>query len=407
MKKKLLTIFLYLILSTLFNLVISEVNTLFDPDFNLNISQFIQKHGYPVENHFATTKDGYILSLQRIKNGKKINNKNNLKKIKPAVILQHGLEDIGTSWVIQENSYQSLGFILADEGYDVWISNARGTIYSNKHLKYTIDDVEYWNFSFDEMGQFDLPCIVDYVINVTGNSKVNYISHSQGTTMGFIGFIEGNELTEKINTFFALAPVTRVTHCKSVLLNLIAQLSIGEVANLVGMKAFPMDIPSLRALLLPSVCSITPFSCSTSLGLLYGNDFSTNLNQTRLPVILSQIPGGTSTKNIIHWSQNFKNGFQKFDYGSSDENYIHYSQSTPPKYNITNYSKTIPTIIFTGDSDILSTKEDTNWLIPQLNNLILFKNILNFNHIDFVWSSNSYKQVYSDIVKYLFKYNKF
>ncbi|KAN0034469.1 hypothetical protein ACTFIV_000982 [Dictyostelium citrinum] len=405
--KKILTIFLYLILSTFFNLVISEVNTLFDPNYNFNISQFIQKHGYPVENHFATTKDGYILSLQRIKNGKKINNKKNLKKIKPAVLLQHGLEDIGTSWVIQENSYQSLGFILADEGYDVWISNVRGTIYSNKHLNYTIDDVEYWNFSFDEMGQFDLPCIVDYVINVTGNSKVNYIGHSQGTTMGFIGFIEGNELTKKINTFFALAPVTRVTHCKSVILNLIAQLSIGEVANIVGMKAFPMDIPSLRALLLPSFCSITPFACSTSLGLLYGNDFNTNLNQTRLPVILSQIPGGTSTKNIIHWSQNFKNGFQKFDYGSSDENYIHYSQSTPPKYNITNYSKTIPTIIFTGDIDILSTKEDTNWLIPQLNNLILFKNILNFNHIDFVWSSNSYKQIYSDIVKYLFKYNKF
>ncbi|KAN0039510.1 hypothetical protein ACTA71_007299 [Dictyostelium dimigraforme] len=403
MKKKILV--LYLILSTLLKSVQSEVNTLFDPDFNLNITQFIQKHGYPIENHSTTTKDGYIISLQRIPNGKKIIN-NNIK-VKPAVILQHGLEDIGTSWVIHENDYQSLGFILADQGFDVWISNVRGTIYSNKHVKYNINDVEYWNFSFDEMSEFDLPSVVDYVINKTGNLKVNYIGHSQGTTMGFIGFIDGSKLSNKINTFFALAPVSRVTHCKSVLLNLIAQLSIGEVVNLVGMKAFPMDMPSLRALLLPSVCSITPLVCTSSLALLYGNDFSTKLNQSRLPVILSQIPGGTSTKNVIHWSQNFKYGFQKFDYGSSDENFIHYSQPTPPKYNISNFSKTIPTFIFTGDSDILSTNDDTNWLISQLNNLIISKNIINYNHIDFVWGTDTYKKIYSDIIKYLFKYNKF
>ncbi|EAL73071.1 hypothetical protein DDB_G0268964 [Dictyostelium discoideum AX4] len=358
MKKKILILFFFLILSTLFNFVQSEINTLFDPDFNLNISQFIQKHGYPVENHFATTKDGYIISLQRIPNGKKIINNN--KKLKASVILQHGLEDIGTTWVIQENDYQSLGFILADEGYDVWISNVRGTRYSNKHLKYNVNDVEYWNFTFDEMSEFDLPCVVDYVINVTGNDKVNYIGHSQGTTMGFIGFKEGSELTKKINTFFALAPVTRVTHCKSVLLNLISQLSIGEIVNLVGIKSFPMDIQPLRVLLLPSVCSITPFACTTSLRLLFGSDdgddgdFSSNLNQTRLPIILSQSPGGTSTKNMIHWSQNFKKGFQKFDYGSSHENFIHYSQSTPPKYNITNFSKTIPTFLFTGGNDTIN-----------------------------------------------------
>ncbi|KAM9961109.1 hypothetical protein ACTFIW_010285 [Dictyostelium discoideum] len=412
MKKKILILFYFLILSNLLNFVQSEINTLFDPDFNLNISQFIQKHGYPVENHFATTKDGYIISLQRIPNSKKIiNNNNNKKKLKPSVILQHGIEDIGTTWVIQENDYQSLGLTLADEGYDVWISNVRGTRYSNKHLKYTVNDIEYWDFTFDEMSEFDLPCIVDYVINVTGNHKVNYIGHSQGATMGFIGFKEGSELSNKINTFFGLAPAARVTHSKSVLLNLISQLSVGEVVNLVGIKSFPMDIQSLRVLLLPSVCSITPFACTTSLRLLFGSDgdgFSSNLNQTRLPVIFSQLPGGTSTKNMIHWSQNLNNNeFRKFDYGSSHENFIHYSQSTPPKYNITNLSKKIPTFLFTGGNDILSTKEDNDWLIAQLKqNLIFSKNIINFNHIDFTWGIDAYIKIYPDIVKYLFQYNK-
>ncbi|KAM9986939.1 hypothetical protein ACTFIY_011374 [Dictyostelium cf. discoideum] len=412
MKNILTIIYIIIILLTILiscNVTQSKEDKLFDPDFKLNISQLIAKQGYLVENHFATTKDGYIISLQRIPNGINNNNKklfkSNDKKLKASVILQHGLEDIGTTWVFQEIRYQSLGFILADEGYDVWISNVRGTRYSNKHLKYNVNDDQYWDFSFDEMSEFDLPSMVDYIINVTGNNKVNYIGHSQGTTMGFIGFKEGSELSKKINTFFALAPVARVTHCKSPLFNFLVNLKFGLILKLFGVKSFLMDSPILRGFLIPSFCSITPIACTTSLGFITGWGENSNLNETRLPIILSQSPGGTSTKNIIHWSQNLKNEFQKFDYGSSHENFIHYSQSTPPKYNITNFSKTIPTIIFTGGKDLISTKEDYNWLIPQLNNLIYYKHIDSYSHLDFVWGNDAYKQVYTDILKYLLKYN--
>ncbi|KAK5576247.1 hypothetical protein RB653_007388 [Dictyostelium firmibasis] len=406
MKIKKYILIIVLIIITIFNSnnVESKENKILDPDFKLNISQIISKQGYSVENHLTITKDGYILSLQRIPNGKNKKLFDN-KLIKPSVLLQHGLEDIGTSWVIQENDYQSLGFILADEGYDVWISNVRGTRYSNKHVKYTDDDEEYWNFSFDEMSEFDLPSMIDYIINVTGNVKVNYIGHSQGTAMGFIGFKEGSDLSNKINTFFALAPVARITHCKSPIFNFLGGLRFGSILNLFGVKSFLMDSPIFRGIVLPSVCSITPFVCTSSLGLITGWDNS-NLNQTRLPVILSQSPGGTSTKNIIHWTQNLNYGFQKFDYGSEYENFIHYSQSTPPSYNITDYSKTIPTILYTGGKDLITTKEDFNWLIPQINNLINHKHIDYYSHLDFVWGIDAYKQIYNDIVKYLLKYNK-
>ena len=46
----------------------------------------------------------------------------------------------------------------------------------------TDDKPEYWDFSFDEMGRFDLPANIDFVLEKTGKDKIIYIAHSQGTT---------------------------------------------------------------------------------------------------------------------------------------------------------------------------------------------------------------------------------
>ena len=91
--------------------------------------------------------------------------------------MQHGIVDDGGTWLYQEKD-QSLALQLVEMGYDVWIANSRGTVYSNVHLDYTVDDREFWDFTFHEMGQYDLPANLKFVLKKTGADQVIYIGHS-------------------------------------------------------------------------------------------------------------------------------------------------------------------------------------------------------------------------------------
>lgn len=133
---------------------------------------------------------------------------------RPPVFLQHGLSDCADTWMVHWPDVAP-AFVVSRAGYDVWLGNSRGNIYSHRHTTLDPNSAEYWNFDWQEMGQYDLKAELDYVTSYTKYEKVAYIGHSQGTSQMFYGTAMFEDyFASKVNLFVALGPVTKIPHSK-------------------------------------------------------------------------------------------------------------------------------------------------------------------------------------------------
>ena len=78
------------------------------------------------------TEDGYILGLFRIHGQIKPGSEEKAVVHKAPVLLQHGLGVDMMQWVMND-AWRAPAFILARQGYDVWLGNNRGTTQSYGH----------------------------------------------------------------------------------------------------------------------------------------------------------------------------------------------------------------------------------------------------------------------------------
>ncbi|XP_038064867.1 lysosomal acid lipase/cholesteryl ester hydrolase-like [Patiria miniata] len=261
-----------------------------DPDVMRNASELITSKGYPCERHFVTTADGFILGLQRIPHGRNetgvhsstaqaINatepSTNTTKR--PVVFLQHGLLCSSTNW-LTNLANQSFAYILADAGFDVWLGNVRGNVYSMGNTHLSSDSNEFWDWSWDQMAEYDLPAMVDLALEVSGQDQLYYVGHSQGSLMAFAGLSKNKELEKKIKMFFALGPVATVGHMTSPLRYLSTFLpEIEFLLNILGVRDF-LPSSKITEWLAADLCTGADVWCENIVFVLCGFDRS-NLNE--------------------------------------------------------------------------------------------------------------------------------
>ncbi|XP_070610012.1 lysosomal acid lipase/cholesteryl ester hydrolase-like [Erythrolamprus reginae] len=278
---------------------------------------------------------------------------------KPVVLLVCGILTEGRSWILNLPS-NSLGFVLADAGYDVWLINNRGTSWSRRHQNLTIDQEEFWNFSFHEMAIYDIPAAINFILNKTKQNSLYYIGHSQGASI-----VEMVELLQGRAEEFVQFLSDKVT-----------QIQNDLDSNLTGSSLSPIIWEEFKL--------VTPEEVDKASRACDDQNCVTTKTECSIPSVVLPRP-----YQVIFESDEFKH----FDYGN--QNKAIYNMTKPPFYKIEDV--TVPTAVWSGGNDIIVNPENINHLLPRLTNLVFHKNIPSWQHGDFIWGLDAPKYLYEDI----------
>lgn len=349
-------------------------------------TELARKYGYEAEEHTLITSDGYILELHRMPGGPRSPSAPG----KPVAFVMHGMLSSSADFVLMGPN-TGLAYLLVDEGYDVWMGNARGNRYSRTHARLDPRFATYWQFTWHEVGVVDLPESIDYVLQQTGQERLHYIGHSQGTTVFWVMASMRPDYNDKVIAMQALAPSAYMHHTRS---PMVIWLSIWLTTTTIAMQWMRMHYFSptneMNILAGEIQCrdgAITQQMCANDIFLLAGWN-SEELNMTMLPVINGHSPAGASTMQMIHFGQNVRaRAFRAYDHGVF-LNPFHYGSIFPPRYNLDQVRA--PVYLYHSTNDWLAGPEDVELLYNDLPN-VKVKHLVSmraFNHMDFVWAIN-------------------
>ncbi|XP_022758991.1 triacylglycerol lipase 2-like [Durio zibethinus] len=332
----------------------------------------------------VTTQDGYILSVQRIPVGRSGGTPGN----RPPVLLQHGLLMDGITWLLLPPE-QSLAFVLADNGFDVWLANSRGTKYSKGHTSLSPDDPAYWNWSWDELVAYDLPATFQYVHDQTGQ-KLHYVGHSQ------------DQMLNMLRSAVLLCPIAYMGQMTSPLARNAADNFVAETLYWLGLHEFdPRGEAVVK--LLKDICSKAGVDCTNLLTAFTGQNCC--LNSSIVDIFLDHEPQPSATKNMIHLAQMIRKGtITMYDYNDAVENMKHYGQSTPPAYNMTSIPNDLPLFLSYGGEDALADVNDVKLLLDSLKDHDGDKLVIQYRddyaHADYVMAGNAKQDVYDPLIAF-------
>ncbi|KAJ3451090.1 sterol esterase tgl1 [Anaeramoeba flamelloides] len=382
-----------------FRSVVSHLPFLHNSPKVRSIEDLVIKKGYPLEHHTVETEDGHYLRLFRIPSSPKYDDgkQNGTNKRKPVAFFMHGLLTCGTIFVVEK----ALALQLADQGYDIWLGNGRGGHNSQKHRDYDREDDRFWSHNFDDTVQYDFPSMVNFILDKTGQEKLNYFGFSQGSSQGFAAFSKFPEMNQKCNLFVGLAPTAIVNPIHTVAFKVICAFPARFQRLLFGNKSIFEGVErTMRDLMSPKIYAL---AIRAAIWFLFG--FNTKqLNNRGFDNVCQTLYSPQSTNLVIQWFQQVKNeGFKYFDYEDEEKNLKVYGKKTPPDYDLSNIK--CPVALIAGNADPIPNMKALfeYGLDPQL--VVKDLRIDGYEHLDILFAHGSQEKVYDPVIELMNKHN--
>ncbi|KAH7575329.1 hypothetical protein JRO89_XS02G0085100 [Xanthoceras sorbifolium] len=326
-----------------------------DDDTPSLCAQLIEPSGYPCTEHAIQTNDGYLLALQRVSS----RNSNQRVQPGPPVLLQHGLFMGGDSWFLNSPE-QSLGFILADHGFDVWVGNVRGTRWSRGHISLSVKDKDFWDWSWQELALYDLSKMIQY-INLITSSKTFIVGHSQGTIMSLAALTQPG-IAKMVEAVALLSPISYLGHITAPLVQRMVGMHLDQMVFAMGIHQLNFR-SNVLINLLDSLCD-GPLEC---------NDLLTSITVIR------------------------KGTFSQYDYGIF-KNLKLYGQTKPPAFELNSIPKSLPLWMSYGGSDALADITDLQHTLKELQSTPELLFLENYGHVDFIVSVKAKEDIYNHMI---------
>ncbi|KAL6011318.1 hypothetical protein ACLOJK_001764 [Asimina triloba] len=348
----------------------------------------VAANGYPCMDYHVKTKDGYILTMHRVPHGR-VQPKDG--ETRQPVLLQHGVLVDGMLW-FANGPDESLGFILSDSGFDVWVANTRGTKWSRRHASLHPTSPEFWDWSWDDLVDYELPALIDEVSSQTGQ-KVHYVGHSMGTLIALASFSQG-KLVDKIRSAALLCPIAYL-HSITTMIGRLAAISFLT-------ENFPRDvligsIPTTNYAFFHAL----KHHCKNFIQLGHAKNVLINacMNRNAMLSFLENVckaPGVDCTDLLDGYTAIRKEGVRKFDYESIEGNLEHYGQIEPPVYDMSSIPTSFPLFIGYGGNDALADPTDVARLLQDLHShdkdMLAVKYVEDYAHGDFMMATNAKDQ---------------
>ncbi|KAG5667108.1 hypothetical protein PVAND_015107 [Polypedilum vanderplanki] len=353
------------------------------------VTKIITNSGYKAEVHKVKTIDDYELTVHQILPQQIIDRKK-------CVFFMHGLFRNSADF-LATGSQIALPYLLADHGFDVFLGNARGTKYSTKNFKYDNKSKEFWNFSWEEIGLYDLPPMFNFSLEKSETEKINYVGHSQGCTAALVLLSENPEWNSKFTQLHLLTPAVFLHHAKSPaykigirLQNFLTRLHKIDIGMLLRfgnqMQKFSKNNPkTILDLYKQITCKIV----------------GTNKGEIQLSLevlkLLSDFMSPTVSANQLrHFLQLYESGkFQKFDYKT--RNILKYGSNEPPEFELKNIK--VSTYLYHAEMDALVDTKSVEQLAQILPNVKKLTVVPDYNHLDVMLGKNCRKDLYENMLK--------
>lgn len=241
----------------------------------------------------------------------------------------------------------------------------------------------YWHFSLDEQARFDIPKVIDYILDKTGRTQLDIVGHSLGGALPLMTLSSQPEYQSKVAHCFLFAPAVDLgrTH-------LIGPGGARDLENL--LQAF--NGPVVPGIFMPIFQTFAANLCTNKLIQRYLCAKYINLVIGKGTAQLEMHPGTyffgpttSSSHELVQLAQSIeKRHLHHYDYRNVEQNMIAYNQSTPPRYEMGNIKKT-HLFIWDGNTDLSVTPETIKILLNSLkspyNYTLVNETGVEFNHM--------------------------